>query len=173
MNRLAFAVLLFLAACNNENKPTTTNEKTGEQIENTKQSITEKSFGSFEGAAITEYTITNASGMQVGIINYGGTITKIITPDKNKNMGDVVLGYESIDGFVKQISTLPKDSADERISFDAIKIDDALASVWTPYQFFYAGKFSHCGVNSFQLVRLNGIWKIQYLIDTRRRNGCL
>ena len=102
MNRLAFAVLLFLAACNNENKPTTTNEKTGEQIENTKQSTTEKSFGSFEGAAITEYTITNASGMQVGIINYGGTITKIITPDKNKNMGDVVLGYESIDGFVQK-----------------------------------------------------------------------
>lgn len=80
---------------------------------------------------------------------------------------------ESVAAFISQISTLPKDSADERISFETIKVDDALAIAWTPYQFFYAGKFSHCGVNSFQLVRLNGFWKIQYLIDTRRRNGCL
>ena len=75
--------------------------------------------------------------------------------------------------FAKQISTLPKDSADERISFDVVKVDDALAIAWTPYQFYYAGKFSHCGVDSFQLVRVNGQWKIQYLIDTRRRKGCL
>src|SRR5688572_12009156 len=79
---------------------------------------------------------------------------------------------EPVDNFVKSISRLPKDSADERISFEDIKIDGPLASVWTPYKFYYAGKFSHCGVNSFQLVRINGRWKIQYLIDTRRRLGC-
>ena len=79
---------------------------------------------------------------------------------------------ESINAFTTQIASLPKDSADERISFEMVKVDDALAIAWTPYQFYYAGKFSHCGVNSFQLVRLNGHWKIQYLIDTRRRTGC-
>ena len=79
---------------------------------------------------------------------------------------------EAIATFVSQISKLPKDSADERITFETVKVDDALAIAWTPYQFYYAGKFSHCGVNSFQLVRLNGLWKIQYLIDTRRRTGC-
>jgi len=78
----------------------------------------------------------------------------------------------AIKGFVAQISSLPKDSADERITFDLVKVDDGLAIAWTPYQFYYAGKFSHCGVNSFQLVRFNGIWKIQYLIDTRRRENC-
>jgi hypothetical protein len=62
--------------------------------------------------------------------------------------------------------------ADERITFETIKIDGPLAVAWTPYKFYYEGKFSHCGVNSFQLVRLNGAWKIQYLIDTRRRTGC-
>ena len=45
--------------------------------------------------------------------------------------------------------------------------------LWTPYNFFYYGKFSHCGVNSFQLVRFDNGWKIQYLIDTRRRQGCV
>jgi hypothetical protein len=79
---------------------------------------------------------------------------------------------EAIKEFIAQISSLPKDSADERITFDMVKVDDRLAIAWTPYQFFYAGKFSHCGVNSFQLVRFNGVWKIQYLIDTRRRVGC-
>jgi len=79
---------------------------------------------------------------------------------------------ESVAGFISQISSLPKDSADERISFETIKVDDGLAIAWTPYQFYYAGKFSHCGVNSFQLVRFNGAWRIQYLIDTRRRINC-
>jgi hypothetical protein len=79
---------------------------------------------------------------------------------------------ESVREFAKQISTLPKDSADERITYDILKVDDGLATAWTPYQFYYAGKFSHCGVNSFQLIRQNGFWKIQYLIDTRRRINC-
>lgn len=80
---------------------------------------------------------------------------------------------ENVADFISQISSIPKDSADERISFDMVKVDDRLAIAWTPYQFFYAGKFSHCGVNSFQLVRFNGSWKIQYLIDTRRKTNCL
>ena len=80
---------------------------------------------------------------------------------------------ESVQEFAKQINSLPKDSADERIMYDIVKVDGGgLATAWTPYQFFYAGKFSHCGVNSFQLVRQNGFWRIQYLIDTRRRINC-
>ena len=79
---------------------------------------------------------------------------------------------DAVKDFITQISSLPRDSADERIVFDMVKVDDGLAMAWTPYQFYYAGKLSHCGVNSFQLVRLNGTWKIQYLIDTRRRTGC-
>jgi hypothetical protein len=74
--------------------------------------------------------------------------------------------------FLAQLSKIPKDSADERITFDVVKTDGPLAIVWTPYQFYYAGVFHHCGVNSFQLVRINGSWKIQYLIDTRKRVGC-
>lgn len=58
---------------------------------------------------------------------------------------------------------------DERIEFKSILVDGPLASVWTPYSFYAGGKFSHSGVNSFQLVRFPGGWKIQYIIDTRRR----
>ncbi|NTS42217.1 nuclear transport factor 2 family protein [Flavisolibacter sp. BT320] len=80
---------------------------------------------------------------------------------------------ETVAPFAEQIGKLPKGAADERIRFDVVKTDASLATVWTPYQFYYNGNFSHCGVNSFQLVRINGAWKIQYLIDTRRKDGCL
>lgn len=86
--------------------------------------------------------------------------------------GKTVIRNEKVEDFVKSISSLKKESADERIEFASIKIDGNLASVWTPYKFYFNGNFSHCGANSFQLVRFGTEWKIQYLIDTRRRQGC-
>jgi len=79
---------------------------------------------------------------------------------------------ENINDFALSISKAEKQSLDERIIFSNILIDGNLASVWTPYEFYYKGKFSHCGVNSFQLVKLNNEWKIQYIIDTRRKDNC-
>lgn len=86
--------------------------------------------------------------------------------------GKTVIENEKVSDFADQISKLPKGAADERITYDVIRIDGPLAMVWAPYEFYFNGKFSHCGVDSFQLVRINGVWKIQYLIDTRRRAGC-
>lgn len=77
-----------------------------------------------------------------------------------------------VEHFIHQIEQIEPGAADERITFEIIKIDGPLAIVWTPYQFYWKGKFSHCGVNSFQLVRTNKHWKIQYLIDTRRKVNC-
>jgi len=93
---LAFA----LFACNSGNQqPSKTNETNGETMQS---DSTQKSFGNTDGKAVTEYTLKNASGMQVSIINYGGTITKLITPDKKGSMGDVVLGYENLDGYLQK-----------------------------------------------------------------------
>jgi hypothetical protein len=86
--------------------------------------------------------------------------------------GKVVVQNEDAKGFVEFISKETAGNADERISFETIRIDGPLAIAWTPYNFYYKGQFSHCGVNSFQLVRFEGGWKIQYIIDTRRRAGC-
>lgn len=86
--------------------------------------------------------------------------------------GQTMVRTDNIDAFASFVGKTTKGDADERITFGAIHIDGALASVWTPYQFYMKGNFSHCGVNSFQLVRVNGVWKIQYLIDTRRKGDC-
>ena len=57
--------------------------------------------------------------------------------------GSEVVKNESVKEFAESISKLPKGAADERITFETIKIDGPLASVWTPYKFYYNGKFSH------------------------------
>jgi hypothetical protein len=98
-----------------------------------------------------------------------GVIFQTIARNKE---GDTYVKTENVAAFLTSIATPRKDIADERITFETIKIDGALASVWTPYKFYMGEKFSHCGANSFQLVRQNGLWKIQDIIDTRRKNGC-
>ena len=86
--------------------------------------------------------------------------------------GKTIIDNESVSDFAGAIKKLSKGDADERIAFDIVKIDGPLAIVWAPYKFFYKGNFSHCGVDSFQLIRVNGSWKILYLIDTKRKKGC-
>lgn len=90
---------------------------------------------------------------------------------KNKK-GEVSVHTEPIDNFIESVGKPHTEIYDEQIAFDVVRIDGDLAIAWTPYKFFIGKKFSHCGVNSFQLVKINGEWKIQYLIDTRRREGC-
>ena len=96
-------------------------------------------------------------------------ILQTIARDKN---GNTIIKNDRVADFIQVISTMPPNAADERITFDVVKVDANLAIAWTPYKFYLNGQFSHCGVNSFQLVKINNIWKIQYLIDTRRKQGC-
>lgn len=92
----------------------------------------------------------------------------------NKNQdGVVTIQSEPLDSFIYFIAKPHSLLYDERITFDLIKVDNDLASAWTPYKFYLGEKFSHCGVDSYQLVKIKGIWKIQYLIDTRRKEKCL
>ncbi len=87
--------------------------------------------------------------------------------------GKTEIKSQTAQAFAKMLSSIEEDAADERFFFNGIKIDENLAVVWAPYRFYYKKNFVHCGVNSFQLVRINGHWKIQYLIDTRRRENCM
>lgn len=90
---------------------------------------------------------------------------------KNKE-GLTTITTESPDEFVKSVGTPHKGIYDERITFQDIKIDGDLASVWAPYKFYLDDKFSHCGVDVFQLMKTPAGWKIIYIVDTRRKDGC-
>jgi aldose 1-epimerase len=53
------------------------------------------------GESVTLYTLKNAKGMEVRIMNYGGIIQKILTSDRNGKIEDVVLGYETLQEYIK------------------------------------------------------------------------
>ena len=86
--------------------------------------------------------------------------------------GNATVRTEKAEGFLKAVGTPHSEIWDERITFDQVLIDAKLASVWTSYKFYIGDKFSHCGVNSFQMVKEKEGWKIAYLIDTRRKDNC-
>jgi len=82
------------------------------------------------------------------------------------------LQTERISDFLKAVGTPHPEVWDERVQFSQVLIDANLASVWTPYEFYLGSKFSHCGYDSFQLVKLADGWKIAHVIDTRRKEKC-
>src|SRR5881227_100028 len=53
-----------------------------------------------DGKAVELYTLQNAHGMRADIITYGGAVVRLITPDRSGKMADVVLGMDSLDGYV-------------------------------------------------------------------------
>ncbi|WNI38438.1 nuclear transport factor 2 family protein [Chryseobacterium sp. SG20098] len=85
---------------------------------------------------------------------------------------DGTVKSDSISDFIASVSKFTKGDLDERIIVEAIHTDGNLATVFTSYSFYLKGKLSHCGANSFQLVKQNNEWKIQYIIDTRRKDNC-
>lgn len=87
--------------------------------------------------------------------------------------GNVTVKNTPITDFAATVGKLPVNAADERIVFGNVLIDGHMASIWTPYRFFFKGQFSHCGVDAFQLVLLSGGWKIQHILDTRRKENCV
>ena len=63
--------------------------------------ITVKPFGALPtGEAVSQYTMTNKCGASVSVIDYGGIVTSICVPDKNGVLGDVALGFDSLDGYL-------------------------------------------------------------------------
>ena len=80
---------------------------------------------------------------------------------------------DPFNGFLKSIISIPDSIQfrEELLDFK-IQLDGPMAHAWTPYNFWVNGELSHCGVNSFHLFNDGTSWRIIYLVDTRRREGC-
>ncbi len=59
-----------------------------------------------DGRAVFLYTIKNKNGLTIKAINWGGAITSIITPDRNGNFRDIVLGYDDLEGYINDFSAM-------------------------------------------------------------------
>ncbi|MBO6522282.1 MAG: galactose mutarotase [Balneolaceae bacterium] len=65
------------------------------------RSVTKEIYGVIpDGTVVTQFTLTNASGMMMKVIEYGGIITHLTAPDKNGNFEDVVLGHDSLEEYL-------------------------------------------------------------------------
>ena len=106
-------------------------------------------------------------------------IKEAATPDmvlqtiSKDSAGNHFVRTEAFSKFLKSIVGIPATTQfQEVIKGYSIQIDGPMANAWTPYEFRLNNAFHHCGVNSFQLVKHKEDWKIVYLIDTRRIEGC-
>src|SRR5947209_7349394 len=78
---------------------------------NAKTTVKKSDFGKLpDGSTIFAYSLTNSHGIEAKIINYGGIIVSLKTPDRNGTMNDIVLGHD----------TLPEYLADGKTYFGAL-----------------------------------------------------
>jgi hypothetical protein len=64
------------------------------------------------------------------------------------------------------------ETLEERMHEPRVRIRGNMASVWTRYSFYRNGAFSHCGVDLFDMARVQGRWRILNLSFTMEREGC-
>jgi hypothetical protein len=67
--------------------------------------------------------------------------------------------------YVERLATTA-DDLQERMWDPQVMIHEGIAVVWAPYDFHVNGKFSHCGVDAFSLVKLDQQWKIVGIVYT-------
>lgn len=68
-------------------------------------SITRETFGRLpDGREVSLFTLSNSRRVTVKVINYGCIITSVTSPDRDGNIADVVLGYDSLEPYMKNPS---------------------------------------------------------------------
>ena len=77
----------------------------GDRPSTTRSGLKTKNFQTIvDGKAVGLYVLSNKSGMEVCITNYGGRIVSIMVPDKKRKLQDVVLGFDSIGSYLHHVS---------------------------------------------------------------------
>ena len=85
--------------------------------------------------------------------------------------GEAQLNVMSYDEVVTAL-TRPGRNAKERSWDETVLIQGNIAVVWTPYDFHVDGEFSHCGIDSFQLIKQDGQWLISNSSWTLETENC-
>lgn len=62
--------------------------------------ITREDFGTADGRKVHRYTLTNRAGLMARFISYGATLTELHTPDRQGRLGDIVLGFDTLEGYL-------------------------------------------------------------------------
>jgi aldose 1-epimerase len=73
----------------------------GSRKETETSPMTKQDWGRAPDGAVELFTLKNARGMEARIATYGGIVVSLTAPDRAGQMGDVVLGFDSLDGYLK------------------------------------------------------------------------
>ena len=93
-SRIALS-FLFLTAC-------MSGEKTASAVAVVPVTVSTAPFGVLpSGDSVHVFTLTNANGVELRALDYGGLVISLKTPDKTGALGDIVLGYDNLDGYLK------------------------------------------------------------------------
>ena len=91
---IAAVIIVIICGCI-ENKPKQ------DQKGNHTMSITKEVYGTVDNKEVYLYTLKNSSGFTIKIINYGGIVTSILAADNSGKFDNIVLGYDSLSGYLK------------------------------------------------------------------------
>lgn len=86
--------------------------------------------------------------------------------------GNKVTPLNGASGWLNAVASNNDAIWDEQIANLKIHSDGAVATAWMDYKFYLGENLSHCGINSFQFIKMNEKWKIIYIIDSRKKNNC-
>lgn len=105
-NKIVSLGLVFLSLlciqCKNSGKETENKESGMNSEQSSKTAIQKENYGTTaDGEQVELFTLTNAKGMEVKIITYGGRITSLKAPDKTGDLENVVLGFDSLEQYTK------------------------------------------------------------------------
>ncbi|HUW19301.1 MAG TPA: aldose epimerase family protein [Sedimentisphaerales bacterium] len=99
-NSVVTVVLLLMAFgfCSCKKQGGATSEPKGQ----TKMDIKKEIFGKMpDGREVELYTLTNANGLKARIMTYGGIVVSLEVPDRNGKLGDIVLGFDTLEDYLK------------------------------------------------------------------------
>ena len=127
-------------------------------------------------AAVKDVIIRLFTGMEKGdsamVHSTFAKEVSLLTVFRDKNNNPKLRRETSIDEFLKAVGTPHPEIWYEEVWNIDIKVDGDFAQGWCDYAFYIGDKFSHCGIDAFQLFRGRDGWKIVHLADTRRGAPC-
>jgi hypothetical protein len=90
------------------------------------------------------------------------------------SLGDQATPAPSISAsdFADRIAALKGDLLERFTAQPSILLHGSIAQVWGAYEFLLDGKFHHCGIDAFTLLKTADGWKIAAIADTRETTGC-
>lgn len=112
----------------------------------------------------------------LGAHDRNGLLAVTLPGSLNISVSNPALGPQdiTIQNYTQMINGLGRDGPTflERYWDPTVLIEGSIAVFWAPYDFHIDGEFSHCGIDSFQLVKREGQWYLSNLSWTRQRQGC-